>query len=91
MISSAPKEINYKNVVYDNPVSICNVFNEYFNNIGSELASNMLLNNPPTVSVNRSVNELNSFGIVTTGEIYKIIDNLNSNSATGDDGNWYFI
>lgn len=83
--NSVPKEIIYKNVIYDNPVSICNAFNDYFNKIGSELASNSI-NNQPAVNMNMNVNALNSFGTVTTGEVYKIIENLNSNSATGDDG-----
>lgn len=83
--SNIPKKIISNNKEICDPSDICDVFNEFFTEIGSSLASSGQ-SAPPISSVNAPSNFLTDFSPVTEVEVLNIIQSLNSKAAAGFDG-----
>lgn len=82
--STAPKKIVYKDVVNETPIAVSNALNDFFGNIGSDLASDSGSTDDP-VFVSNNNTPLSTFKPVTISEIKNIINSLNSSSASGSD------
>lgn len=86
--SGSTKELKVDGVTYNQPNDLCNVFNNYFSNIGEELGKECLcepLSSLETTTIEFS-DRVDEFSPVTVEEISKIIKSLNSSSASGYDG-----
>lgn len=83
--SVATKELKVEGVTYNQPKDLCNIFNDYFSNIGEELGNECL--SQPLSSVDTNFIEYNVcvdvFSPVSVEEISEIITSLNSSSASG--------
>lgn len=86
--SVATKELKVDGVTFNQPNDVCNVFNDYFSNIGEELGNECL--SQPLSSVETNFTEYNvcvdAFSPVSVEEISEIITSLNSSAASGYDG-----
>lgn len=87
--SALPKELIVNDVIYTKPTEICDVFNDFFINIGSNLASSNQTSSVSEPSITQrdrtNMNHLYEFAPVTETEIINIIKSLNSNAAAGYD------
>ncbi|KAI8429321.1 hypothetical protein MSG28_007816 [Choristoneura fumiferana] len=88
--SNPPKLIKDSVAITDGD-TICEIFNDFFVNIGLDLAREipMQYHNNLTYTVSHlssTTNQLSSLTLCTEEEISKIIDNLDSNSSAGLDG-----
>ena len=88
--SSIPNEVEkliYNNVVYDNKNDIANVFNQYFVNIGANLASAL-----PSATTNfrsylgPSIQNSILVNPVTDEKVYNLIASMSGGAAAGGDG-----
>ena len=70
-----------------NPKDIAEVFNDYFANIGQNLASNQTDNTNFNFEtyVKKAESEFTAFQPVTIGQVYQLLTSLSSNKATGVD------
>ena len=70
-----------------NPKDIAEVFNDYFANIGQNLASNQTdnLNFNFETYVKKAESEFTAFQPVTISQVYQLLTGLSSNKATGVD------
>ena len=88
--SGSPKEIEkliYNNIVYDNVNDVANIFNQYFVNIGSNLAKAL----PPATTNFRCFLDppiKNSISVypITVEEVFSLITSMSGGAAAGDDG-----
>ena len=77
----------YNNVLYDNKLDVANIFNQYFVDVGGNLAKAL-----PPASINfRSYLEpsnQNSMYVepILDDEVYKLINSMSGGKAAGDDG-----
>lgn len=87
--SVLPKELCVNGVAYSEATDICDIFNDFFVNIGSNLAdSNQSTFTSQTTSTQENASQNNcihEFPPVTEPEIINIIKSLNSNAAAGYD------
>lgn len=92
-LCAPPNLISESGVVVKDPVEICEMFNTFFVNIGTQLANqipsqfncNNIYTLPKLHDDNRS-SELSFFSLCSVQEVSKIIDNLDPNTSTGIDG-----
>ena len=70
-----------------NPKDIAEVFNDYFANIGQNLASNQTdnINLNIETDVKKAESEFTAFQPVTISQVYQLLTGLSSNKATGVD------
>lgn len=82
--SPTPKKIVYKDTVNETTIDVSNALNNFFGNIGSDLAASSD-NCPEATLISSSNTPITNFKPVTSDEIEKIISGLNSNSSSGCD------
>src|SRR6266516_1963391 len=81
------EKLIYNNVLYDNKNDIANVFNQYFVNIGANLANAL-----PSATTNfrsylgPSIQNSISVNPVTDEKVYNLIASMSGDAAAGDDG-----
>ena len=86
-IDSNPTSLDGNSEITSDPTKICNIFNDYFVNIGTKLANELpecainFKSYLPTIESNLSF----KFEEIDTTEIVNIIRNLNSKKASGYD------
>lgn len=85
-----PLKLNTPSGQITNSVDICEYFNSFFSNIGAELANKIPKSNSKNQLVQKSSNTQSALLLelmpVTSDEVARIIDNLDSNTSIGIDG-----
>ena len=74
-----------------NPKDIAEGFNDYFSNIGQNLASNQTDNTNFNFEtyVKKAESEFTAFQPVTISQVYQLLTGLSSDKATGVDKNFF--
>lgn len=85
-----PNLVRDSNIIVNNPYEICQLFNDFFSTVGSDLASKIPQsyhrNFHPFTSLSHSQNNtIHSFAPTTKKEVGEIIDKLNVNTSKGID------
>jgi hypothetical protein len=85
--NTPPKEFYLEDTIVSNPKDIANAFNNYFINIGPQLATNIV--QPDNIAFSdyliTPTDHTFDFQRVTTTEVMKVIDNLKNKTSSGLD------
>jgi potassium voltage-gated channel Eag-related subfamily H protein 8 len=85
--NTPPKEFYLEDTIISNPKDIANAFNNYFINIGPQLATNIV--QPDNIAFSdyliTPTDHIFDFQRVTTTEVMKVIDNLKNKTSSGLD------
>ena len=82
-----PTNVSYKNSIITTPIEIAGAFNDYFSNVGKNLASTINASNDYYKNYLRTPAESTcTFNTISETDVLKIIDNMDNKSSSGHDG-----